>query len=260
MLGRPAHPRVTHVAGGHERQTWYEHHPVSGYFSTSQADTLKGSYYANPLIDHPSVHPSLQEAYPEYYGANICQYHTPRPWMVSKIECCRAPEREGHRGLRIRVQGTWIVRSGSFNSISWPSPTFIHSFVFDVGLKLAAACQPFASPHLTDSSISLSELIRPSQTTKARLLHYFPPTPGNRLPTEDEPIDSWCGFHVDHSLLTGLCSVCHSHSEARRDLEVEDLPDSDMTGAIHPARPGRPSKGGPLTFSLLRTLYPDSWW
>ena len=140
-------------------------------------------------------------------------------WYL-KIECCSAPEREGHQGLRIRVQGTWIVRSSySFNSISWPSPTFLHSFVFDVGLKLAAACQPFASPHLTDSSISLSELIRPSQTTKARLLHYFPPTPGNRLLAEDEPIDSWCGFHVDHSLLTGLCSVRHSHSEARRDLE-----------------------------------------
>jgi hypothetical protein len=44
-------------------------------FSGRQADTLKGSYYANPIIDAPSVHPSLQEAYPEYYGTNICQRH-----------------------------------------------------------------------------------------------------------------------------------------------------------------------------------------
>ena len=85
----------------------------------------------------------------------------------------------------------------------------LHSFVFDVGVKLAAACQPFASPHLTDASLSLSNLIRSSQTNKSRLLHYFPPSPENPLPAEDEPIDSWCGFHVDHSLLTGLCSVCH---------------------------------------------------
>ena len=67
--------------------------------------------------------------------------------------------------------------------------------------------QPSASSHLTDSSISLEKLIRSSQTTKARLLHYFPPSPENPLPREDEPIDSWCGFHLDHSLLTGLCSV-----------------------------------------------------
>jgi len=81
------------------------------------------------------------------------------------------------------------------------------SFVFDIGVKLADACQPFASSYLTDSSLSLSKLISSAQTTKARLLHYFPPSPETPLPAEDEPIDSWCGFHVDHSLLTGLCSV-----------------------------------------------------
>lgn len=61
-----------------------------------------------------------------------------------------------------------------------------------------------ASPHLADQSMSLASLISPG-TTKARLLHYFPPSE----PTTDGggPIDSWCGFHLDHSLLTGLCSV-----------------------------------------------------
>lgn len=53
---------------------------------------------------------------------------------------------------------------------------------------------------------SLPELISTSQTTKSRLLHYFPP-PENYVVAEDEPVDSWCGFHLDHSLLTGLCSV-----------------------------------------------------
>jgi hypothetical protein len=37
-----------------------------------RADTLKGSYYANPVMDTPSVPPDLREAYPEYYGTNIC--------------------------------------------------------------------------------------------------------------------------------------------------------------------------------------------
>ena len=65
-----------------------------------------------------------------------------------------------------------------------------------------------ASTYLSNSSLSLSNLIGSSQTVKARLLHYFPPSPENPLPAEDEAIDSWCGFHLDHSLLTGLCSVC----------------------------------------------------
>jgi isopenicillin N synthase-like dioxygenase len=55
--------------------------------------------------------------------------------------------------------------------------------------------------------MSLPSLISTSQTTKARLLHYFPPSPENPLPADDEPIDSWCGFHKDHGLLTGLCSA-----------------------------------------------------
>jgi len=135
-------------------------------------DTLKGSYYANPIVDVPSVSPDLREAYPEYYGTNI--------W----------PEEKSVEGFE-----------SAFKKLGF--------FVFDVGVKLAAACQPFASPHLTDSSFSLSELISTSQTTKARLLHYFPKSPESPLPAEDEPIDSWCGFHVDHSLLTGLCSALY---------------------------------------------------
>ncbi|CCO26178.1 hypothetical protein BN14_00195 [Rhizoctonia solani AG-1 IB] len=46
-------------------------------------------------------------------------------------------------------------------------------------------------------------------TPSAGLLHYFPPTSENPLPAEDEPVDSWCGFHLDHSMLTGLCSAIY---------------------------------------------------
>src|SRR5580700_2960827 len=66
---------------------------------------------------------------------------------------------------------------------------------------------PTASSHLVDSSLSLPEMIKTSQTIKARLLHYFPPDPSDSLSKDDEPVDSWCGFHLDHSLFTGLCSV-----------------------------------------------------
>lgn len=36
------------------------------------ADTLKGSYYANPIVDTPEVTAEQRQAYPEYYGSNIC--------------------------------------------------------------------------------------------------------------------------------------------------------------------------------------------
>ena len=170
---------------------------------------MKGSYYANPVIDAPSVHPNLREAYPEYYGVNICQ----------------CPILRHINGVRFRVlQGPKtrkVLKASSLHSRDLDRALLqhillsqlrrlFHSFVLDVGVKLAAACQRFASPCLTDSSLSLSKLISSSQTTKARLLHYFPPPPGSPLPAENGPIDSWCGFHVDHSLLTGLCSVCLS--------------------------------------------------
>jgi hypothetical protein len=36
------------------------------------SDFLKGSYYANPITDICTVSDELRQAYPEYYGANIC--------------------------------------------------------------------------------------------------------------------------------------------------------------------------------------------
>jgi isopenicillin N synthase-like dioxygenase len=137
-------------------------------------DTLKGSYYANinPAIDKFNVSLAQRQDYPEYYGENI--------WPKQDVT-----EVEGFEE--------------AFKNLG--------SFVFKVGCELAAACQPFVSQHLTDSSLSLPEMISTSQTTKARLLHYFPPAEESALPSDDEPVDSWCGFHLDHSLLTGLCSA-----------------------------------------------------
>ncbi|KAJ4476625.1 Clavaminate synthase-like protein [Lentinula aciculospora] len=136
-------------------------------------DFLKGSFYANPVLDSPSVSEAYKATYPEYYGTNI--------WPD--------PNEPGVEGFE-----------QAFKDLG--------QFVFKIGLELAAACQPFGNIQLSDSNISLPVLINTSQTTKARLLHYFPPSDdATLLHTEDEPVDSWCGFHLDHSLLTGLCSA-----------------------------------------------------
>jgi len=133
-------------------------------------DVLKGSYYANPTIDNPTAPAEERAAYPEYYGQNI--------W----------PDEKDVEGFE-----------EAFKDLG--------RFVFKVGCELAVACQPFALSHLSDSSVSLPELISASQINKARLLHYFPPPPNYSSVFNDERVDSWCGFHVDHSVLTGLCSA-----------------------------------------------------
>lgn len=168
-------------------------------------DFLKGSYYANPLVDKPTVSKEEIEAYPEYYGKNI--------W----------PERD-EKGIEGFEE--------AFKDLG--------RFVFNVGLQVAAACQPFALPHLNNSRLSLPMLIGTSQTTKARLLHYFPPTPSSRTADEEEPIDSWCGFHLDHSMLTGLCSAIFLKENAGDEPSIVPPPSSTSGLYIR-------TRGGKLT-------------
>lgn len=171
-------------------------------------DTLKGSYYANPIVDYPTVPEEQRKEHPEYYGHNI--------WP--------APDEAGVEGFE-----------QAFKDLG--------RFIFKVGTELATACQPFASAHLTDNSISLSKLISTSQTTKARLLHYFPPSPENPLPSDDEPVDSWCGFHLDHSLLTGLCSAIYLSHEGNGVVKQVSSP-SPASGLYIRTRGGTLQKVG----------------
>jgi isopenicillin N synthase-like dioxygenase len=166
-------------------------------------DTLKGSYYANPVVDVPDVNPAVKAAYPPIYGNNV--------W----------PDKND-----IGIEGF----EEAFKDLG--------KFVFDVGRQLAGACQPFVSKYLTDVSLSVPELIS-AQTAKARLLHYFPPAEHSPT-TEDEPIDSWCGFHKDHSLLTGLCSAIFLREEAG--MEPTAVPSPSPTSGLYIR-----TRGGDLT-------------
>lgn len=152
-------------------------------------DLLKGSYYANPVVDSPNVDPALKEQHREYYRDNI--------WP--------APDEKGIEGFE-----------QAFKDLG--------RFVFKVGCGLAIACQPFVSKQLDNSSLSLVELIQSSQTTKARLLHYFPPTTQEDLGfSKNECIDNWCGFHIDNSLLTGLCSAMFLREEHAQEPSIVPL-------------------------------------
>jgi len=112
-------------------------------------DTLKGSFYANPIQVDSAASPEERHAFPEYYGNNI--------WPKK--------DEKGVEGFE-----------DAFKELSL--------LIFNIGCMVAAACEPFASPHLLDSNTSLSDLVRKSQITKARLLHYFPPDPNSTSSTE----------------------------------------------------------------------------
>ncbi len=103
------------------------------------------------------------------------------------------------------------------------------------GLLVARACEGLAQGGELATTKGVEELLATSESSKARLLHYVNkafPVETDSIPRadqleflaqfaregtsfsiappaeaeKDDPIDdAWCGTHVDHSLLTGLC-------------------------------------------------------
>lgn len=172
-------------------------------------DIYKGSYYANPLVDHPNVDEELRQKNYMYYGDNV--------W----------PE-QSEPGMQNFEQ--------AFKDLG----KLIHS----VGLLLSKACESFVSPHVkscTSSSANITDLIATSQCNKARLLHYFPPSPSEaQNGAEDNAVqDDACGIHLDHSLLTGLCSAMYlDHGADGSEPKVVPAPDPKAGLWICPRRKG----------------------
>ena len=86
-------------------------------------DTLKGSYYANPVVDYPTVSEEQRKEHPEYYGHNI--------WP--------APDEAGIEGFEqaFKDLGRYV------GNLPHPRIPTVIRFIFKVGTELATACQPF---------------------------------------------------------------------------------------------------------------------
>ncbi|GMK56808.1 hypothetical protein CspeluHIS016_0306480 [Cutaneotrichosporon spelunceum] len=94
-------------------------------------------------------------------------------------------------------------------------------FVATVGIALAEACDAVGlAPR------PVTPLIQRSQSNKARLLHYFPSPAGSQA-------DDACGTHIDHSLLTGLCSALYLQPRADEFVPVPP-PSADAGLWIYP--------------------------
>ena len=112
----------------------------------------------------------------------------------------------------------------------WPKQSSLPGFeelfkelctlIIDVAVLVARACDRYAAANIEGYEIGyLERVVKTSTTTKARLLHYFPPvSSGASERTSDgldhaapDPLshDSWCATHVDHGCLTGLTSAVY---------------------------------------------------
>ncbi|XP_031094754.1 uncharacterized protein LOC115999119 isoform X2 [Ipomoea triloba] len=135
---------------------------------SGKPDTLKGSFYANPVFDVPTTEKSLIERYSSYCGRNI--------WPHSAL-----PELE----MAFKALGKMIL---------------------DVGLLLAHHCDRYVSSRIkTNETDGLEQILHRSRCHKGRLLYYFP---AQKSYQADESMSSWCGWHTDHGSLTGLtCGI-----------------------------------------------------
>lgn len=136
----------------------------------------------------------------------------------------------------------------------WPSEKSLPGFqdifeelcilIIDTAVLVARACDRYAQVYVEDyQSGYLEHIVKTSMTTKARLLHYFPPDPivttnGDTDISADPPAsessehDSWCATHIDHGCLTGLCSAIYvnesaclpSSSSSKTDMQPSSLP------------------------------------
>lgn len=104
----------------------------------------------------------------------------------------------------------------------WPSEDVLPGFearfeelcrlIVDVAGLVARNCDRYGVAKLDGYRAgTLEEIVRTSVSTKARLLHYFPPPGSTTSPAAAEavpekPDDDWCATHTDLGALTGLTS------------------------------------------------------
>ncbi|KAK9715299.1 hypothetical protein RND81_06G155700 [Saponaria officinalis] len=131
---------------------------------SGKPDMLKGSFYANPVLDVPTTDQNLIQRYPAYCGKNI--------WPNSAL-----PELEA-----------------AFKALG--------RIMLDVGLMVAYHCDRYVSGSMNmRANEGLEDIIRRSRCHKGRLLYYFPTAQSDHA---KDSMSSWCGWHTDHGSLTGL--------------------------------------------------------
>ncbi|KAK1983624.1 hypothetical protein LZ30DRAFT_587999 [Colletotrichum cereale] len=139
-----------------------------------QVDTFKGSFYANCAF---YTDPKLDCAKPtaEFSPENFPEYLSPNIWPGED------------------------VLPGFKNSLE-----DLCRLLIDTAVLVARACDQYAEREIDSYTRGYVEhVVSTSNTTKARLLHYYPQSQDSSSVNEDD----WCGVHLDHSVLTALTSA-----------------------------------------------------
>ncbi|KAI9899356.1 hypothetical protein N3K66_005817 [Trichothecium roseum] len=184
-----------------------------------QADTHKGSYYANCAF---YVDPSLEAAASttttpsvEYTPETFPEYLSPNVWPSDAV----LP------GFR-------------------PALTALCALIIDAAVLVARACDRFAERDIGPSYPRgyLEKVVGTSSTTKARLLHYYPQQEQGK---GDGDEDDWCATHLDHGCLTGLTSAMFIDEHATSPAVPPDAALGTGTGASLPPLDELPSSPDP---------------
>lgn len=166
----------------------------------------------------------------------------------------------------------------------WPRESLLPGFrqtfeelctlIIDTAILVARACDRYAVAYIEDYEPGyLEHIVKTSTTTKARLLHYFPPEASKVLTSMDEASlttdcpqgtqettassldsDSWCTTHVDHGCLTGLTSALYI-DESVNPPYLPKIEDKKVFAPSMPFLPFPPSTStGLYVFSRTSTI------
>lgn len=151
----------------------------------------------------------------------------------------------------------------------WPPatllPTFEHTFralcelIIDVAVLVARACDVYALAKVDGYAPGyLEHVVRTSVSTKARLLHYFPPpetSPSAKEAGEGgaDDGDDWCATHLDHGCLTGLTSAMFVDEAANPPVLPAPSSDSSAVSSPPPPLPELSSSPDPAAGLYIRS-------
>ncbi|KJX97193.1 hypothetical protein TI39_contig531g00001 [Zymoseptoria brevis] len=163
-------------------------------------DVHKGSYYVSPVHDE-NLEAKGREMYPE-----LSDMTSENVWLGEDVL-------PGFRGVMEELCRV----------------------VMDVAALVARSCDFFGEERIEGYRRGVLEgIVRGSVSTKARLLHYFPPpSPGpmSDVPEKEKSDDDWCGTHTDLGALTGLTSNMFVAESLH---PPSPLPPTDPSGCLPP--------------------------
>ena len=181
--------------------------------SGGRPDTAKGSFYANPLVERPGEGEG-EETVRAFPGlARPCVWPTPDHGDAEEDALAETLPRA------FRATGGAMAATGA---------------------AVAAAADAFLTSRGCPAKPSLVGALGSGKGAKGRLLWYYPP---GETPAATADDDGWCGWHVDHSLLTVLGPAAFLDEETGAETACPDA----LAGLW--ARP-RGGRGPPIRVSI----------